>query len=99
MGPAVRRGKHPGLYSGGRRADDGLNTTTPDAAMRFRLILATALGAVMPVVAADGATGSYRLTADFGGESFTALLAFTSPNNQPAGQYLGGFGLDQSLTP
>src|SRR5262245_7097934 len=60
--------------------------------MRFRLILPLGIVIALPAVAADAPTGSYRLSADLGGDSFTALLAFSSPKNQLSSQFLGGLG-------
>jgi hypothetical protein len=68
--------------------------------MRSLAPLLTTLLIAAPGAAADGPTGAYRLTADFGrGESFTVLLAFSQQNNAWAGQYLGSLDLDARLTP
>jgi hypothetical protein len=49
--------------------------------------------------AAGAPTGSYRLTADFGGDSFTALVSFTTQGNLVAGQFLGSLDLPSQLKP
>jgi hypothetical protein len=65
---------------------------------RFSLCLTFALLVVTPAAAA-GPTGLYRLTADFGGDSFTALISFAPQGNQWAGQYLGGIDINAQLKP
>ncbi|HEY1375970.1 MAG TPA: hypothetical protein VGF55_04215, partial [Gemmataceae bacterium] len=67
-------------------------------AMSRHAILLLALVAA-PAAAADGPAGSYRLTAEFGDSSFTALLSFAHQNNQWTGQFLGGLDLPPQLTP
>jgi hypothetical protein len=64
------------------------------------IAIAAVLFSAIPALAADGPAGSYRLTADFGGDSaFTALLSFANQNNQWSGQFLGGLDLDPQLKP
>lgn len=62
--------------------------------MRMTTLFAIALVTASPALA-DPPAGSYRLSADFGGESFTALITL-SPQG---GQYLGGLGLDTRVKP
>jgi hypothetical protein len=66
--------------------------------MRHRLVLAAVLVTALPAPAADPPTGAYRLSADVG-FPLNFLLAFSSQNNQPAGQFLGGLDLEPQLKP
>jgi hypothetical protein len=63
--------------------------------MRLTAAFVITIAVTMPAGAADGPSGSYRLAADLGGDSFTALLTLTPKD----GQYLGGLGLDARLKP
>jgi hypothetical protein len=72
--------------------------TLTDLAMRFVLSLVAGLIATGFATAA-GPSGSYRLTGDFGGDSFTALVSFAPQGNQWAGQFLGGIGFNPQLKP
>jgi hypothetical protein len=67
-------------------------------AMRLVPMIAVLCFATGPAATA-GPTGAYRLTADFGGDSFTALVSFTTQGNLVAGQFLGSLDLPSQLKP